>query len=74
MEEIAGIPEECQRAGQEMIAEANRVLAIACQKQKARAHNHKRIAALEKELAEIRGNRVYKVLAWIGVLPRKDGR
>lgn len=65
---IPGIPEPCQKTGQEMLAELDRVVS-AVPKPKARPHNHKKITALEKELAYIRGNRVYRVLAWLRILP-----
>ncbi len=71
---ISGILDPCLQAWQEMQAELDRVVS-AVPKPKARPHNHKKITALEKELAAIRGNRVYRVLAWLRILPSgKEGR
>ena len=76
---IPGIPEPCQQAGQEMMTElanlgtANTIGKFQdfTVKPKARPHNHKKITALEKELADIRGNRIYRILAWLRILPRE---
>lgn len=46
------------------------ILSIPRESRKRAQHNHKIIEALETELAAIRGNPVYRVLAWLNILPK----